>query len=334
MRGVAAELKPVYLLSGTDRPKVEEALRRLRARLGESAAEILTAADVSGDDVVATCNARGLFTVEARAVVVRKVQLWRAADAKAIAGYLADPAPSTVLALVGEGLKRDSQLGKMCGRAGELLFYDIRKSQLPTWVAKRFRELGATADREACRLLVDVVGDDTVELESEIRKLATWAAEETIDADAVGTLAAGRAEVEIFALTDAWGARDLPSTLSASEAILERGSGSRRDEIPRLVGRFAMHIQRVRESQALSEAGLSPREGASRLRRSPYYVEKLFTQAANFSPAELENALTRVAELDLAVKGGSRLPVDLELDRALVDATRAVSIAEQRAGEA
>jgi DNA polymerase-3 subunit delta len=171
-------------------------------------------------------------------------------------------------------------------------------------------------------MLVEIVGDDVAELESEVQKLATWAAGEAIDTAAVDALAAGRAKVEIFALTDAWGARDAASASSAAEAILERASGTRRDEIPRIVARLASHVRHVRASQSLAAAGLSPRQGASRLKRNPYYVQKLFAQASNFSAEELESALVRVAELDLAIKGGSRLPPELELDRAVVDATR------------
>jgi DNA polymerase III delta subunit len=54
----------------------------------------------------------------------------------------------------------------------------------------------------------------------------------------------------------------------------------------------------------------------------PYAAEKAFAQAANFSPEELSDAIVRLAELDAASKGGSRLPADLELEHALVDVTR------------
>jgi DNA polymerase-3 subunit delta len=320
---VASELKPVYLLSGTDRPKIEEALRRLRARVGEGGSEVLSAAEMSGEDAVATCNAPGLFAVGARAVVVQHVESWKAADVKAVVSYLADPAPSTVLALVGSGIKKDSPLAKACAKTGELLFYDVPKSKLPNWAAERFRALGGNADRDACRLLVELLGDNVTELETEIEKLVTWAGGETIDAGAVEALAAGRAEVPIFALTDAWGARDVPAVLRAVESILERPERTRRDEVTRISARFAAHVQLVREVQELAAEGVNAREAASRLRRNPYYVQKLFAQAANFSPEELGYALVRVAELDLAVKGGSKLPSELELDRALADATLA-----------
>jgi DNA polymerase III subunit delta len=323
---VAAELKPVYLLSGTDRPKIEEALRRLRTRVGQEGSELLSAADSSGEDAVAACNAPGLFASSARAVVVLEVERWKAADAKAVAAYLADPAPATVLALVGEGIKKDSPLTKACAKAGELLFFEVPRSKLPSWVAERFRAVGGSADRDACRLLVEIVGDNVTELESEIQKLVTWADGDTVDAEAVETLAAGRAEVQIFALTDAWGARDVPAVLRAAEAILEQTAKPRRDEVTRIVASFASHVQRVREAQALDAEGISSRDAAGRMRRNPYYVQKLFAQAANFSADELGNALVRAAQLDLAVKGGSKLPTDLELAQALADATRAQAV--------
>ena len=56
--------------------------------------------------------------------------------------------------------------------------------------------------------------------------------------------------------------------------------------------------------------------------KAPYYVQKLFARAANFGVDELRDAIVRLAALDLALKGGSRLAGDLELERALVEITR------------
>ena len=54
----------------------------------------------------------------------------------------------------------------------------------------------------------------------------------------------------------------------------------------------------------------------------PSSREKLFEQAEGFSPEELRDAVVRLAELDGALKGQSRLAADLEVQRALVDLTR------------
>ena len=75
----------------------------------------------------------------------------------------------------------------------------------------------------------------------------------------------------------------------------------------------------MRQCQKLAAEGVRPRDAAGRLKMHPYYAEKVFGQAQNFSEDELRDAVVRLAELDLALKGGSRLAPDLELQRALVD---------------
>ena len=57
---MADDLKPAYLLAGSDRPKVERAIGRLRERFGEDSVERLSAREASGEDAVAVCNALGV----------------------------------------------------------------------------------------------------------------------------------------------------------------------------------------------------------------------------------------------------------------------------------
>jgi len=319
---MADELKPAYLIAGTDRPKVDRAVARLRARFEADAVELLDAAETSGDDAVAACNALGLFVTEARLVVVDGVEAWKAADAKEIESYLAAPAPSTVLALIGDGLKKDSALAKTVAKTGQVLAYDVSKRQLPEWVAEQFARLGASADREACRALVEAVGDDLGDLASEIQKLATWAGGDQITRTSVEELAVGRAETPIFAVTDAWGRRDVAATLRATESLLDRSHRPRSGELIRLVASLVGHVGRVRKVSRLADEGVRSSEIASRLKIHPFVAEKSVKQAANFSRDELAQATVRLAELDAGAKGGSRLPPELQLERTLVEITR------------
>jgi DNA polymerase III delta subunit len=63
------------------------------------------------------------------------------------------------------------------------------------------------------------------------------------------------------------------------------------------------------------------------MKRNRFYVQKLYEQAGNFSDDELDEAIVRLAQLDLALKGGSKLPGELEFTRALVDVTRGTELA-------
>jgi DNA polymerase-3 subunit delta len=320
--GVASELKPVYLLTGSDRPKIARALRRLRDRIGDDATELLSARETSGTDAVAACNALGLFVAEGRLVIVEEVERWKAADVTELAAYLAAPAPATVLALVAEDLRSDAALVKAVAKSGEVLAYDVTKRRLPEWVGEQFARLGAKADAEACRALVDMVGDNLDELSSEIDKLATWAGGAPIGARDVELLAAGRAETSIFSLTDAWGRRDVGAVLRSAEEIMERSHRPRSGELMRMIASLVNHVGRVRRCRQLAERGVRAKDAAGTLKMHPFAAEKAFAQAANFSAEELDGAIVRLAELDAAAKGGSRLPADLELERALVDVTR------------
>ena len=177
---MAAELKPVYLITGADRPKIQRALRRLRDRIGEDAVELLSANEASGDDAIAACNSMGLLGSGRRLVIVEDVERWKAPDVKTLAAYLANPAPDTVLALVAADLKKDSALGKACAKAGEILTYDVPKRRLGEWVTTQFKERGVQVDGEASRLLVEIVGENPEALSSEVDKITTWAGGEPV----------------------------------------------------------------------------------------------------------------------------------------------------------
>jgi DNA polymerase-3 subunit delta len=330
---MADELKPAYLIAGTDRPKVDRAVQRLRARFGDDVPETHDAAEATGVDIVAACNALGLFAGDGRLIVVNAVEKWKAEDAKAIASYLKAPTPGTTLALVGGELKQDAPLAKAVAAVGEVLLWDVPQRKLQGWVAEQFKLHGVAADPEACRALIELVGDDYYELSGEVDKLAVWADGERVTVDIVRTLVAARAEASNFALTDAWGARDVASVLEAAEALLERSGDPRSQTIPRMAAILTSHVARIRSCQALEAEGLSAKDAAVRLKQHPFYVQKLYAQARNFSPEELRQATVRLAALDHALKGGSRLPGDLELERTLIDVTRPLEPAGHHSSE-
>ncbi len=319
---MAAEaLKPVYLIAGGDRPKVARAIQRLRARFHPQAVEILSAASVGGEEAVAACNALGLFGASGRLVLVEEAERWKEKDVEAIAGYLKSPAPATVLCLVAAEAKQGSPLVKVCRRAGQVLVYELARRDLAKWVQAELARRGARATPEACRLLLELVGERPEELALEAEKLALWAQGSEIDVAEVEELVYPRAEVPSWALTDAWGRRDVAGVLSAWQRL--RSRGGREAEPSSVVWRLAEHVALVRSCRSLAAEGIRPEEATKRLkRRSEYPVRKAYQQAEGFDDGELRAALVRLAEVDAALKGESPLPDELELERALVDVTR------------
>jgi DNA polymerase-3 subunit delta len=311
-------LLPVYLLTGTDRPKHRRALARLRERFGAESVELLSADSASGDDAVAACNALGLFAGDGgRLIVVHGAERWRKADVEAIAAYLKEPAPGAVLALVTEEAPRSATLADLCEKHGRVLRYDVPKpANLHSWVRGEFKRRGAVADAEAARALVEICGEDAVALAGEVDKIVAWAAGEAITRRDIEELAAGGREAAAWALTDAWGARNLPGLLVACELALER-----KEPFALAVG-LATHVGRVRKAHVLAEEGLRSKEVATRLKIKEFPARKALSHAEKYTRDELDAALVRLADLDAALKGASRLSAELELERTLVAITR------------
>jgi DNA polymerase-3 subunit delta len=324
--------KPVYLLTGSDRPKIEKALARLRRHFVPEAIDVASALDTSGEGAVALCNAGSLFG-DSRLIVIEDVDGrrdsdqrrkggWKAADVEAVSVYLANPAPDTVLALVGEDVKKTTALWKACSKAGRILEFAVAKRSLQSWVSEQFRQRGVQAEPEACTMLVQLVGDDPQALASEVDKLATWAAGEPVGEREVLALAAPNGDEPLYVLTDALGTRDGASVIAVSEAVFEKDDRSRRDVAARMAGAMSGHIARLATLKRFAARGVGSKEAAAKLGMHPFRAQKLSEQAEGFSAEELHDAVVRLAELDGALKGQSRLAADLEVQRALVDITR------------
>jgi DNA polymerase III delta subunit len=196
----------------------------------------------------------------------------------------------------------------------------VPKRKHVAWVAERFRQAGVKAEPDACALLIEYVGEDDLHgLANEVDKIATWAQGEPIGADEVELLVAPVADVPSFALTDAWAGRRSGTLLEIAEKMLERSDRPRRDTVPRLTGSLNGHLTRLRQLKRLANQGVPSKEAAVQLKMHPFYGDKVYKQAEAFSDEELASATIRLAELDLAIKGGSRLSADVELTRALIE---------------
>ncbi|MCZ7588160.1 MAG: DNA polymerase III subunit delta [Gaiella sp.] len=333
----AKELKPVYLITGNDLPKVEVALERLRRRFEAGSIERLVAGKggASGLDVVAACNAGTLLGGE-RLVLVTQIDGqrgdygrlaggWRAEDLDAVMAYLRDPAPGTVLCLVATEVKKDSPLAKACAKAGEVLAWEIGKKDAVGWIVKSFQERGVKVGGDTCKALLDLVGEDKLVLAREIDKLATWAGGEPLGVEETQRLATPSAEAHPWDLTDALGRRDAAAALAVVESTYARSPRTRTSEAAAFGARVGQHLSRLTRMKTMLESGMSVEDAGAKLGLKPYPARQLAKQAEAFSLDELRGGVVRFARLDHALKGGSKLAPDLELQLAVADVARARS---------
>jgi DNA polymerase-3 subunit delta len=312
-------LEPVYLIGGDDRPKVLRAVRRLVDRIERDGGTV-ERYDAAEEDVppaaaVAACNAMGLFS-SSRLVLVEGVEGWKTDPVRdELEPYLANAAPDTVLALVsGPSLRKDSRLRK-CVPASAHLFYEVPTgSKLVVHVNEQARRLGVRLEPDAARRLVALVGERPEQLEAELEKLACWAAGEAVDEAAVDALvfAFDDRDAPPWDLLDALSARDRTLVFRELQRLYEIGRAPA-SLIPLLGG----HVELLRRARMGLDNQESARVVAKATGLHEYRVDKAMRQARHWPARDTARAAALLAEADHDAKGGSRLPAEHVLERAL-----------------
>jgi DNA polymerase III delta subunit len=95
----------------------------------------------------------------------------------------------------------------------------------------------------------------------------------------------------------------------------------RPEDVGRLISQLASHVRKVHRAAVVLDEGGSQADVARDLNLKPFPAGKLVGQARSFARDDLGRAVVRLADLDLAVKGGSRLDARFELELALAEIT-------------
>ena len=178
---------------------------------------------------------------------------------------------------------------------------------MPKWVQQQFRDRGVQIDHEAARALVELVGENAQELATEVDKLTTWAAGELISG-ARGCRARPCEGRNAAVRPDRLVGTPGRSGRAHRQRAARRALGRRRARRLAAHGRSSDEPRRPRARVPRARRqGVPPAAAAERLKRNRFYVQKLYEQARNYTPEELGSAVVRLADLDLALKGGSKL---------------------------
>ena len=301
-RDVAEPLKSVYLITGSDRPKIARAPPAACA-LRPGGRRAALGGDASGADAVAACNALGLFGGPAggRLVIVEGVERWRKADVEAVESYLGEPVEGRCSRSSRTGV-RGSPLAELVEKAGTSSLRRPEAEQPPALGAGEFKRLGIRPTRDAGRALVEIVGEDTMALSSEIEKLAAWAGgEPSARADVEGLAAPAREQRH--------GRSPTPGARAICRLSSKRPSSPSRTTTSRSSSPSASH----RTSVACARPRPSRRKGSARASRRPAEDQGLprpkgAPARRRYSRDELDAALVRLAELDAALKGAPGCP--------------------------
>lgn len=298
-------LLPAYLAAGDDALKRGTAVARLRARLAKMGDLSFNSDDFDGElctgaDIVSACNTVP-FASPVRLVHVRNADKLKKADSEELVAYLAAPNETTVLFLEAEKLAKNTRLYKAVAGVGKKSVIDCalpKARDLPRQVRAMATGHGIVLTEGAAAALVDLVGENTVHLNSELEKIAlAHQGPDAVGEREVRSLVARTSEVKPWALTDAFSERNLAQCL----ALLAKMESSSPHAL------IAMCTGRVRD--LLGVQSLRARGDAAAIARTlkvpDWKVRNFNAWARNFTPAELRRALATSRDAERAMKSGA-----------------------------
>jgi DNA polymerase-3 subunit delta len=319
-----SDLKPVYLIYGSEELLLERAEKRLRDRLAAVAdldfnLETFDGAQASADDIVNAANTMP-FMSERRLVIVRDVDKMDAASLEQLAAYARDPAPFTCLVLAATKIAKNTKLYRAVAETGVAFEYAApKRNEYASEVVRLLKERGKAIRLPAAQRLVDIVGRDLRRLDSEADKLAAFvdAAGEVTETDVVA-VASESGDPSVFELTDAVGDRDTARALRLLRRLLA-------SETPYGVhAMLARHMRALVSARALSHRGMAPEAMAPEIGMPPWQVRTVVRQAERYEPSELSAALRGLAAAEEEMKT-SPTDAGLVIERWVIETAGAVT---------
>jgi DNA polymerase III subunit delta len=302
------EIKPAYLIAGTDEAKIDAALARLRARAeregGPGALEVFESAGGGPPEADALIGAIPAISLTAtrRYLLADGAERWSAAQAGKVASALEELGPDTTVVLVARG-KTPPKLGPAVKKAGgEVLKYDApRQRDLPQRLVADAADRGFRLEPAGARLLVERMGSSTMRLANELDRLALWAgADREVTLSDLESMIADTSEAAVWALADALIERQPADAVLAAERLAAQG-----ESVTGLVYALAARLRRAHRALVQLEAGRSSKQVTSELDMHPYAAKMLLRRLRGTSVDELREAIAAVADLEIWCRGGS-----------------------------
>lgn len=318
---MAEEMRPLYLIAGSDGAKIDATRARLRARAeregGDASLEVFEPGEGRGmpdhEALLAAIPAMSLMQSR-RYLLADGIERWRDRQLEPVVAALAELPPELTLVLICRD-KPPAKLVKAVEAAqGEVHVFEAPKArEMPRALVGEAQRLGYRLDPAAARMLVERMGVNPVRLRTELERLALWAGEggEVGVAD-LEEMIADTSEAAIWTLADALVEGNAAAALGTGERLIAQG-----ENVTGLIYGLASRLRSACAAAAQLEEGIPPAQVESSLKMHPYAAKQLVRRLQGTNLASLRAATETLAELELWLRGGADYGDELAFTLAL-----------------
>lgn len=236
-------------------------------------------------------------------------------DSKALQQVLLSPPPHLLLIFSHLGIPdKRKKLYKLLTRTTLLKeFKPLSSSALQTWIQQYCHKLTGNIHPKAISLLENLVGNNLWQLAKDLEKLCLYVGNRMIVEQDVYTLTTASIKQSVFTLVDYIGYKKQKQAIELLHSLLKHRS----DVIPL----FSLIVRQIRLLLLyLTMRQNHPNDWKKHILLPPFILQKIQSQARNFSIPELKHIYTRLYTIDTMMKSTTINPIGL-LDTLTVELT-------------
>lgn len=301
----AGNIKPIYFLFGEEPYYIDKVAEYIEKNVLQEEERsfnqmVLYGKDVTIDEIVS--NAKRFPMMSERQVIIVKEAQHLSRTIEKLTTYVENSQPSTVLVVCYKYKKLDKRkkLYKAVQKTG--IVFESKKlyeNQVSEWIRKVLPHRGYSISPKAAVLLVEFLGTDLGRVDKELEKLQLILPNGTeISPQLIEEHIGISKDYNNFELKKAVGERNVVKATRIINYFAENPKGNP----------FVLTVSLLHNffSQLLKYHGLSdhsPKNVASALRISPYFVGEFQTAAKNYPMKKVSGIVSSLRELDLKGKG-------------------------------
>ena len=306
-------LLPVYAVVGDDLLKRDRVLKRLHMRLEELGdlsfnSDTFDGAEADGEDILNACSTAP-FASELRLVVVNNASKLKKKAVDLLTAYIKDPVETTVLVLVSDTMPAKSPIVSAARSLDKRSVIDCaspKARDLPAQVRRMASSYGLDLTDAGAKRLVALIGQNTMHLDEELKKLALIFVEDgksaSIGPRQIDDMVAHINKYKPWDFVDALAVRDINTCV---HMLCHMPSASPIFLLSQCVTRLR---DLVAVKSAVDEGGDVRRNIIDRLGLPPkreFLVSKRIDQASRFRMSELIDGIASSMETERRMKTGS-----------------------------
>lgn len=307
----------VHLLTGDDESILLTALGEVVRRLLGEEDRTLALDEFDGPEYtlgsVVDSAQTPPFLTEKRVVVARGVGRFTTDDVGVVVAYLADPAPTTELVLVGGGGRLAKQLTDAVKKSGGKVIDSSppsRPKDRQAWVAEQVSGSGLRLDPQAIHLLSAWLGEDAGRLQGILDTLvSTYGTGTTVKPAQVEPFLGEAGGVAPWDLTDAIDKGETATALRMLHRMMGAGERHPLAILSILHGHYVKMLS-LDGSGARDEASAAEAMGI----KPGFPARKALDQYRRLGGSGVSRAVGLLAEADLDLKGVRDLPGELVME--------------------